>query len=288
MRRTSFKTLLSSVTVALALAGLSGSARAAGDAPHIERQVWSFGGLKGQYDKAQLQRGFQVYKDVCANCHSLNRVYFRNLVQKGGPEFPEASVKELAKNWPNKITDGPNDSGEMFEREPGLPDRMAGPYKNEKAARANQNGAFPPDLSNITKARNTHNQAFWLKHVGLMARDVLTGYQEGGADYIYALLTGYHEAPAGFKVVEGMHYNAAFPGHQIAMSPPLAKDAFQTYADKSGSLEKNAADIAAFLSWAADPSLNDRKSTGWIVLVYLLITTMLLWLGKKRIWRDVH
>lgn len=276
---------------AVALIALTGPAVAAeGHAAehHIERQTWAFGGLTGQYDKAQLQRGFQIYKDVCSGCHGLKRVYFRNLVQPGGPELGEAPVKAFAEQWPNQITDGPNDAGEMFERPAKLSDPILGPYKNDKAARAAQNGALPPDLSNMAKARNVHNSAFWPIHVGLMAKDIATGYQEGGADYIYALLTGYKDPPSEMKMADGMNYNEAFPGHQIAMGPPLAKEAFQTYADGSGSLEKNAADIAAFLTWASDPSLNSRKSTGWVVLVYLLITTVLLWLGKKRIWADAH
>jgi ubiquinol-cytochrome c reductase cytochrome c1 subunit len=285
MKKTSFKAF---AAVALMACAAVPGANAAGDAPHIERQQWSFGGLTGQYDRAQLQRGFQIYKDVCAGCHGLKRVYFRNLVQPGGPEFPEASVKELAAQWPNQITDGPNDAGEMFDRPAKLSDPIRGPYKNDNAARAAMNGALPPDLSNIAKARNVHNSAFWPVHIWLMLKDIATGYQEGGADYLYGLLTGYHDAPAGVKVADGMYYNAAFPGHQIAMAPPMAKDAFQTYADGSGSLEKNAADVAAFLTWASDPSLNSRKSTGWVVLLYLLITTILLWLGKKRIWASAH
>lgn len=284
----SFKALGFGMAIAVLLALAPGAMAAEGGEHHIERQTWAFGGLRGQYDKAQLQRGFQIYKDVCSGCHGMKRLFFRNLAQPGGPEFPEASVKALAEQWPNQITDGPNDAGEMFDRPAKLSDPILGPYKNDKAARAAQNGALPPDLSNIAKARNVHNSAFWPIHVGLMARDIATGYQEGGADYLYALLTGYGEPPAGVTVADGMHYNAAFPGHQIAMSPPLAKDAFQTYADGSGSLEKNAADIAAFLTWASDPSLNSRKSTGWVVLLYLLITTVLLWLGKKRIWADAH
>lgn len=285
MGKASFKTALLAMMIASAAPM---QAHAAGDAPHVERQPWSFAGPTGQYDKAQLQRGFQIYKDVCAFCHGLNRVYFRNLVQPGGPEFPEDAVKALAKEWPNKITDGPNDAGEMFERDAALPDPIRGPYKNEQAARAAQNGAYPPDLSNITKARNVHNSAPWPQHILLMLRDVATGYQEGGADYLYALLTGYREPPADVKMADGMNYNVAFPGHQIAMAAPLMKENPMKYADGSGSLEKNSADVAAFLSWAADPSLNSRKSMGWIVLVYLLITTVLLWLGKKRIWANAH
>lgn len=280
-------------TIVLMLAGLLGAvpvamAAESGGEHHIERQKWSFGGLRGQYDKAQLQRGFQVYQESCSQCHGLKRVHFRNLVQKGGPEFPEDAVKELAANWPNQVTDGPNDAGEMFERPAKLSDPIFGPYKNDKAARAGQGGALPPDLSNIVKARNVHNQPFWLQHVVAMARDIAVGYQEGGADYVYGILTGYADPPAGLKMADGMNYNVAFPGHQIAMPPPLSQDTFRKYADGSGSLEKNAADVVAFLTWASDPSLDSRKSTGWLVLLYLLITTVLLWLGKRRIWKDVH
>jgi ubiquinol-cytochrome c reductase cytochrome c1 subunit len=272
---------------ALLLLASAPVANAAGEGVHIDRQTWSFSGFTGQYDRDQLQRGFQVYKDVCSACHGLKRVRFRNLVQPGGPEFPEEAVKTLALEWPNKIVDGPDDEGKMFEREPKLFDPMLGPYKNEKEARATQNGALPPDLSLITKARNVEYTGSWWAHPFSMLRDIATSYQEGGADYLYALLTGYHEAPAGMTMAEGMNYNAAFPGHQIAMGPPLASDNFVKYQNETGSLEDNARDVAAFLSWAADPSLNTRKSTGWLVMLYLLVTTGLLYVGKKRIWSAI-
>lgn len=271
----------------LALVVTSAAFAAEGEHQVIPRQDWSFGGLNGQYDKAQLQRGFGVYKDVCANCHGLSRIYFRNLVQPGGPEFPEEAVKTLAASWPNKITDGPNDEGQMFDRAPGLPDPIRGPYKNEKEARAAQNGALPPDLSLIAKARNTHHEAAWPKHILLMLGDVVTAYQEGGSDYLYALLTGYHEAPAGVTVNEGMYYNTAFPGHQLAMPPPLS-DGSVTYADGTPATAANyAKDVTAFLSWTADPTLNQRKRIGWQVLLYLLVTTVLLYFGKKRVWSRI-
>ncbi|WP_072397182.1 cytochrome c1 [Hyphomicrobium sp. CS1GBMeth3] len=262
-------------------------AHAAGEAVHIERQTWSFGGFTGQYDPAQLQRGFQVYKDVCAACHGLKRVRFRNLFEPGGPEFPEESVKALANEWPNKIIDGPNDEGQMFEREPKAFDPVLGPFKNDNEARAAQNGALPVDLSLIAKARNVEYHGSWWAHPFSMLRDIATSYQEGGADYLYALLTGYHEAPAGVQMADGMNYNAAFPGHQIAMPAPLSKDAFVTYQDGTGSLEQNARDVSAFLTWAADPTLNTRKSTGWIVIFYLLATTALLYFGKRRLWSKI-
>lgn len=280
------------LAAALSLAASLPAVAAEGGGHHeIERHHWSFGGITGQYDKAQLQRGFQVYKEVCSACHGLNRVAFRNLVEKGGPEFPEEAVKALAAEWPNQIVDGPNDEGKMFERPAKLSDRMMGPYKNDNEARAMQNGALPPDLSLIVRARNLHSEAPWYTHIFLMARDVLTGYQEGGADYLYALLTGYREPPAGVQMAEGMNYNVAFPGHQIAMAQPIPEGGAVEYQEGAGakmSLEQNAADVTAFLAWAADPSLNSRKQTGWVVLLYLLVTTVLLYVGKRRIWAKMH
>lgn len=265
-----------------------------GHGPEIHRQHWSFGGFKGQYDKNQLQRGFQIYQNVCANCHGLSRVRFRNLVEKGGPEFPEEEVKALAAGWPNQIPEMSGEGavadkkGNVLKRPAKLADPILGPYLNDAEARAMQNGALPPDLSLMAKARNVENHSGWVKHVLVdMPMDVLTGYQEGGADYIYALLTGYVDPPADVTVAEGMNYNTAFPGNQIAMVQPLSKDAPFLYQDKSGTLEQNAADVSAFLAWAADPSLNDRKRLGWQVLLYLLITTVLLFLGKKRIWAKI-
>lgn len=274
--------LLVAAAPAVALAEEGG-----GHGVHIERQTWTYGGFTGQYDAAQLQRGFQVYKDVCANCHGLKRVRFRNLVEPGGPEFPEEAVKTLAAGWPNKIVDGPDDDGKMFEREPKLFDPILGPYKNDNEARANQNGALPPDLSLIAKARNVEYTGSWWAHPFSMLRDIATSYQEGGADYVYALLTGYGEPPAGVTVAEGMSYNAAFPGHQIAMPPMLSEESFVKYQDNTGSLDQNARDIAAFLSWAADPTLNGRKRTGWLVMLYLLVTTGLLYAAKRRLWSKI-
>lgn len=267
---------------------LAAPAFAAGDAVHIERQSWSFGGFTGQFDRAQLQRGFQVYKDVCASCHGLSRVRFRNLFEPGGPEFPEEAVKALAASWPNQITDGPDDEGKMFERPALQSDPILGPFKNANAARAANGGALPPDLSLIAKARNTHYTGSVWAHPFSMLRDILAGYQEGGADYLYAMLTGYGPPPEGFSLAPGMFYNAAFPGHQIAMPEMLSKDNFVTYQDKSGSLEQNARDVAAFLAWAADPSLNERKRMGWLVILYLIVTTGLLYVGKRRIWAKAH
>ncbi len=282
------KTSLRAASVALALMLAPLPVMGAG-VEHIliDKQQWPFAGFRGQFDAGQLQRGFQVYQENCSSCHGLKRLSFRNLVQPGGPEFPENSVKSLAAGWPNKITDGPNDKGKMFERPAKLSDPILGPHKNEAEARDAFNGALPPDFSVIAKARGIEPTAPWYTHIFLMIRDIATGYQEGGPDYIYAVLTGYKNAPKDFSLSDGMSYNAAFPGHQIAMVPPLAKDNFVKYQDGKGSLEQNAKDVSAFLAWAADPSLNERKRIGWQVMLYLLVTTVLLFLAKKRIWSRI-
>lgn len=282
------KTSLRAASVALALMLAPLPVMGAG-VEHIliDKQQWPFAGFRGQFDAGQLQRGFQVYQENCSSCHGLKRLSFRNLVQPGGPEFPENSVKSLAAGWPNKITDGPNDKGKMFERPAKLSDPILGPHKNEAEARDAFNGALPPDFSVIAKARGIEPTAPWYTNIFLMIRDIATGYQEGGPDYIYAVLTGYKNAPKDFSLSDGMSYNAAFPGHQIAMVPPLAKDNFVKYQDGKGSLEQNAKDVSAFLAWAADPSLNERKRIGWQVMLYLLVTTVLLFLAKKRIWSRI-
>jgi ubiquinol-cytochrome c reductase cytochrome c1 subunit len=280
--------------IASALVLATAAHAAGGHEPEIQRQQWPFAGFKGQFDKAQLQRGFQVYKEVCSACHSLKRVNFRNLSEPGGPGFPVEAVKLLAAEWPNQIPEM-NDAGEIagkggeLLKRPARPsDPILGPYANEKAARAAQNGALPPDLTLIAKARNVHHDAHWLVHPFLMLGDIFRGYQEGGADYVYALLTGYIDAPADVKVNDGMYYNNVFPGHQLAMPAPLA-DGSVAYQDGTEPTVKNyARDVTAFLSWTADPSLDQRKRIGWQVMLYLLITTLLLYLGKKRIWSKLH
>ena len=287
-------TLIASLALAAAFAALPAQAE---DEHHFEyeRQKWPFAGIYGKYDKLQLQRGFQVYQQVCSNCHSLSRVNFRNLSDAGGPEFPEAAVKALAASWPNKPIAEPNDDGattdkkgNLLTRPALLSDPILGPYRNDKEARAAQNGALPPNLSVMAKARDLHNGGFWVNHFGKMAKDVFNGYQEGGPDYIYNLLTNYTDAPTAMKMADGMNYNRAFPGGQIAMVPPISKDNFVKYQDGTGSLEENSRDVAAFLEWTADPKLTERKDIGRSVLLYLLITSVLLYLGKKRIWAKAH
>lgn len=256
------------VLAALAAAAISTGAPAqAAEEIQIPKQKWDFTGPFGTFDRATLQRGFQVYKEVCSACHTMHQLRYRDLGAPGiggtgGLGYSADEVKALAAEV--EVTDGPNDQGEMFQR-PGRPsDRFPSPFPNEQAARAANNGAAPPDLSLMVKAR------------------------AGGADYIHALLTGYSDPPQGVTLMEGMHYNKYFPGHQIAMPPPLNPDQV-TYADGTkATVEQMAHDVSAFLAWAAEPELEARKRLGLKVVLFLLILTGLLYVAKRKIWSDVH
>jgi len=235
----------------------------------IPREHWSFDGFFGKFDQAQLKRGFQVYKDVCSACHSMNLMSYRNLSQPGGPGFSEDEVKDIAASV--QITDGPNDAGDMFER-PGKPsDHFKAPFANEQAARASNNGALPPDMSLL--ARSRAGKGFF-------------GYE--GADYIHAILTGYKEAPAGFKLQDGMNYNEYFRGHQIAMPQPLT-DGAVTFADgSSNKLDDEAKDVAAFLTWVGEPNMEERHRTGLKAVLFLVAFTLLFYAAKRKIWSKIH
>lgn len=282
----SMRGLLRALLVAGALltAGVIGgtlSAQAAGDANiEIAPQSWSFAGIFGYYDRGELQRGFQVYKEVCSSCHAMDYVSYRNLGEPGGPEFTEEQVKAIAAEY--EVQDGPDEFGDMFSR-PALPrDRFASPWRNENEARASNGGALPVDLSVITKARSYYRGTPW------WFIDLFTGYQEHGADYIYALLTGYEDAPEGFELQEGMNYNAAFPGHQIAMAQPLYDDLIE-YADGTpATVDQMAHDVTAFLMWTAEPHLEARKRIGFQVMIFLAIFAALLYLTKQKVWARVE
>lgn len=261
-------------------------ANAAEGGAEIERQDWTFSGLFGHYDQQQLQRGYKVYKNVCAACHGMQLLSYRNLGQPGGPEFPEAVVAQIAREA--SVTDGPNDSGEMFER-PGRPsDRFVVPFKNKKEAAAANNGAAPPDLSVIAKGRTTSHEVAWYMSPFSMLYDILTQYQEQGSDYIYALLTGYSEPPEGFHLLEGMNYNKAFPGHMIAMAPPLSDGVVEYEDGTPATVQQYAHDVTAFLTWAAEPHMEERKMLGLRVIFYLLVLAVLFYLSKRLLWRDLH
>ncbi|MEM1370648.1 MAG: cytochrome c1 [Pseudomonadota bacterium] len=294
MRRCSY--LKGVVASGFALAAVSAlgdapTANAAGGGDIVIKHVdWSFGGVAGQYDPAQLRRGFQVFSQVCANCHGLERVAFRSLSQPGGPEFTEEEVKAIVAEWPHQITDGPNDDGEMFQRQPKPFDIIKGPWANEKEARASNGGAYPLDLSLIVRARTYGNTDPFYIHVPKMAYHIATGYEQKGANYLYSLLVGYKDPPEGKEIGDGLNYNVSYPGNQIAMSQPIYEGGAVEYAPNAGApntMEAQSEDVTAFLAWAADPHLNTRKATGWQVMLYLIITTTLLWLGKQRLWARV-
>lgn len=228
--------------------------------PHSPPAGWHHEGAFGTFDRAALQRGFQVYKQVCSVCHSLKLVSYRDLSALG---FNEAEVKAIAADV--TVNDGPNDNGDMFDR-PGRPsDAFVKPFPNDQAARAANHGALPPDLSLIIKAR------------------------EGREDYVYSLLTGFGKTPpSGEKVAAGMNYNPYFPGHQIAMPPPLRDDAV-TYADGTpATVEQEARDVVQFLTWAAEPKMEVRKQTGIKVVLFLVVFAGIMYGVKRRVWSKLH
>jgi cytochrome c1 len=271
-------------------AGATTAARAADNGYVIPRQQWSFSGLLGKFDQAQLQRGFKVYVDACARCHGIKRIAFRNLVQPGGPGFSEAQIKALAETY--KVDALPNEQGKVVKRAAILSDVVPPPFKNDNEARSAQpSGALPPDLSLIARARAPESDTPFYRVPLNMLRDIAGGYQEGGADYVYAFLTGFKAPPGNEKVPTGMAYNQAFPKPHITGMPDpfVAGDGLVKYDDDTPrTVDNYARDVAAFLSWAADPKLEERKRIGLLVLGYLLITAILLYFAKRRIWSKAH
>jgi ubiquinol-cytochrome c reductase cytochrome c1 subunit len=242
-----------------------------------KEQEWSFAGPFGKYDKGQLQRGLKVYTEVCSACHSMSLVSFRTLEGLG---YSEAQVKAFAANY--EVQDGPNGDGEMFTRKAVPSDYFPSPYANHEAAAASNNGAAPPDFSLIAKARGI------TRGFPQFVFDIFTQYQEGGPDYIYSLLTGYdEEKPAHLEVAEGTHFNPYFANAAaLAMAKPISDDQV-TYDDGSPqTVDQYAHDVAAFLMWAAEPHLEERKRTGFMVMVFLLIFTGLIYLTKKSVYAN--
>ena len=223
---------------------------------------WSFKGLFGKFDRGALQRGYQVYTEVCASCHSMKYLSYRNLSEKGGPEFTEQQAKAIAASF--DVTDGPNSDGEMFTRPGKLSDKFVMPYENVKAAQAANGGAYPPDMSVLVKARG------------------------GGVDYIYSLLQGYEDPPAGITLDEGVHYNKYMYGNKIKMSNPLS-DGLIEYSDgTNATVEQMSKDVTTFLMWTAEPHLETRHQMGFKAIVYLIILTILVYFSMKRIWSRVE
>jgi ubiquinol-cytochrome c reductase cytochrome c1 subunit len=239
---------------------------------------WSFEGPFGTYNKAQLQRGLKVYREVCAACHSMSLVSFRTLEDLG---YSEAQVRALAAEY--EVQDGPDDAGDMFMR-PAIPaDYFPDPFANPAQAAASNNGAVPPDFSLIAKARGV------TRGFPTFVLDIFTQYAQGGPDYIYSLLTGYQEPPEGVEIPEGTYYNPYFiSGPSLAMAPPLS-DGQVTYDDGAPeTVDQYSRDVAAFLMWAAEPHLEERKAMGFSVMVFLLLFAGLVFLTKRRVWAAAH
>lgn len=270
---------VATATLVLGMA-FSGAAIAA-TALHVEEQDWSFSGPFGKFDRAQLQRGFQVYTENCSACHSMELVSFRNLMQEGGPGFSEAEVRAIAAEV--SVLDGPDADGEMFDRPGRLADRFPSPWANEEQGRASNNGAYPPDFSLLAKARAA------TRGFPTFVFDIFTQYQESGPDYIYGLLTGYGaDVPDDVEMLPGLYYNPHFmSGVQIAMAPPLSDEQHE-YSDGSPeTVDQYARDVAAFMMWAAEPHLVERKAMGFRVLIFLLIFAGLLYLTKRKVFASV-
>ena len=233
---------------------------AGGEAEPIKVE-WSFKGITGKFDRASLQRGFQVYKEVCSSCHSMQYLSYRNLGEPGGPEFSEKEVKAIAASV--EITDGPDDQGEMFTRSGRPADKFKNPYPNVKASIAANGGAYPPDMSVLVKAR------------------------PGGANYIYSVLVGYEDPPEGVTLDDGVYYNKYMIGNKIKMSSPLSDDIIEYSDGTAASVNQMAKDVTTFLSWAAEPELEERHRTGVKVIIYLILLTTLVYLSMKKIWSRV-
>jgi len=255
-------------------------------APQPPREKWSFAGMFGRFDQAQLQRGFQVYREVCSSCHGMSLVRFRNLSEPGGPGFSANQIKALAAEYKVKEL---NDSGEEVERPARAADAFPSPFPNDKAAAAANGGKAPPDFSVLAKAR-TYERGFPKFLTDAMP---LVGYTEHGVDYIHAILTGYEDPPAGKEVPAGTYYNKYYPGHLIAMPKPLS-DGQLTYAknDKGEpvvpeTVDQYAKDVGAFMAWTAEPHMMARKALGLRVILFLIVLSGLLYYVKKRIWAKV-
>ena len=223
---------------------------------------WSFKSFFGKFDRASLQRGYQVYNEVCASCHSLKYLSYRNLSEKGGPEFSEAEAKAIASNF--EVTDGPDSTGEMFTRPARLSDKFVKPYANEEEAKTVNGGAYPPDMSVLVKAR------------------------AGGADYIYSLLLGYEDPPANVKLDEGVYYNKYMYGNKIKMSAPLSDDLVEYSDGTKATTEQMSKDVVNFLMWAAEPHLEQRHKFGFRVIIYLVIISILVYFSMKKIWSRIE
>ena len=230
--------------------------------PDFLKVDWTFKSFFGKFDRASLQRGYQVYNEVCASCHSVKYLSYRNLAEKGGPEFSEDEAKAIASNF--EVTDGPDSTGEMFTRPARLSDKFVMPYANEEEAKAANGGAYPPDMSVLVKAR------------------------KGGADYVYSLLLGYEDPPAEIKLDDGVYYNKYMYGNKIKMSAPLMDEIVEYSDGTKATTEQMAKDVVSFLMWAAEPHLEQRHKFGFRVIIYLVIISVLVYFSMKKIWSRIE
>jgi ubiquinol-cytochrome c reductase cytochrome c1 subunit len=251
--------LLSTFCAFLLLASLSHASSEMNEPIHAE---WSFKGPFGKFERASLQRGYQVYTEVCSGCHSMDLLSYRNLTEEGGPEFSKEQAKAMASIF--EVEDGPNEDGEMFTRPAILSDYFVSPWENEQQARVANGGAYPPDLSVIIKAR------------------------PGGADYVYSLLLGYEDPPSDIKIDDTVYYNVYAKNQMIAMPQLLYADAVEYTDGTSATPEQMAHDVTTFLTWAAEPKLEVRKRIGFKVITYLIILSFLLYFTNKQIWKESH
>ena len=250
--------ILSKIFFVILLIGINSSVYSEENKLKLIKSDWSFNGIFGTFDRASLQRGYQVYQEVCSGCHSVQHLSYRNLSEKGGPEFSLNEAKAIAAQF--EVKDGPNEDGEMFMRPGRLSDKFVSPFPNIKAAAAANGGAYPPDMSVLAKAR------------------------KGGADYIYSLLMGYEEAPAGFELDDGVYYNKYMPGQKIKMAEPIV-DGSVEYADGTEATKAQISkDVTTFLVWAAEPHLEARHKMGFKVFFYLIILLTLVYLSKQKVW----
>lgn len=231
----------------------------AGEKAELIKQNWPFDGFFGRFDQSSIQRGFQVYREVCAGCHGIKYIAYRDLANVG---FTTDEIKSIASEY--EVIDGPNDEGEMFDRLAKPSDKFVGPYLNDKEARVANNGAYPPDLSLITKAR------------------------AGGADYLYNLLNGYKDPPENLDINDGMYYNTIYPGNQIAMPMPIVDEIVEYEDQTPATQDQIIRDVTSFLVWTAEPELEERKILGIRVLIFLIIITLMLLAVKRKVWKDVE
>tara|TARA_B100001123_G_scaffold341888_1_gene387766 strand:+ start:1127 stop:2011 length:885 start_codon:yes stop_codon:yes gene_type:complete len=250
--------LLIKIFLTIFIIGASIPAHSEESKTKLIKNNWSFEGVFGTFDRASLQRGYQVYQEVCSGCHSVQHLSYRNLSEEGGPEFLLEEAKAIAAQF--EVTDGPNEDGEMFTRPGRLSDKFVSPFPNVKAAAAANGGAYPPDMSVLAKAR------------------------KGGADYIYSLLMGYEEAPAGYELDDGVYYNKYMPGQKIMMAEPIS-DGVVEYIDGTETTKAQIArDVTTFLVWAADPHLEARHKMGFKVFFFLIVLLTLVYLSKQKVW----